>query len=238
MIITAIILGFFGSLHCAAMCGPIAFMLPLNRTSIVLKYFQLFLYHLGRLTTYSILGLAFGALGSNLWLSNKQQILSIIIGTLMIVVIMIPYQTFQQYNFSKPIFKLLSKIKTTLGKQLHKRSNAAIFSIGILNGLLPCGMIYMALFGAIAMGSPFKSSFYMFLFGVGTLPLMTIAASISQFLNTTIRKKVQQAIPFVVVLIGMLFIVRGLGLGIPYLSPSNINLIINSQPDCVIPVLK
>ena len=94
-------------------------------------------------------------------------------------------------------------------------------TIGYLNGLLPCGLVYMAIFGALATGNAWEGSLYMALFGLGTVPLMTTAIYLGNFLTKTIKQRVLKLIPAFVVVIGLLFIIRGLGLGIPYLSPSN-----------------
>lgn len=235
MLASAIILGFLGSLHCIGMCGPIAFVLPLDRSRPVKKFLQLFTYHSGRLMSYGFLGLLFGFVGKGLFISGLQQRLSIVIGILIIAVILIPYQHLNKYNFSKPIFKLLSGVKSAMGKRLKNKSYTSLFSIGILNGFLPCGLIYMALFGALAMGSPEKSALYMLLFGLGTIPLMTGAAYVGNFLSVTARKHIRQLIPVFVIVIGAFFILRGMGLGIPYISPSNMQLMVKANPDCVVP---
>lgn len=219
MYLSAVILGLLGSFHCIGMCGPIAFMLPLNHREPFKKFFQLLLYHIGRLLAYGILGLFFGAIGERLYLFGLQQKLSIIIGLLMIVVIIIPSQTFAKYNLSKPIYRILSKLKTTLGKELKKKTPDTFLTIGFLNGFLPCGLVYMAVFGAMAGGSLMGGSLYMMLFGLGTIPLMTVAVYAGSLLNVKLRARVQKMIPVLVVIIGLLFIIRGLGLGIPYVSP-------------------
>ncbi|TYP74268.1 sulfite exporter TauE/SafE family protein [Aquimarina intermedia] len=219
MYLSAIILGLLGSFHCIGMCGPIAFMLPLNHREPVKKFFQLSLYHMGRLLAYGILGLFFGAIGERLYLFGLQQKLSIVIGLLMIVVIILPTKTFTKYNLSKPIYRLLSKLKTALGKELKKKTPDTFLTIGFLNGLLPCGLVYMAVFGAMAGASILEGSVYMMLFGVGTIPLMTIAVYAGSMLNVKVRARLQKMIPVLVIIIGLLFIVRGLGLGIPYVSP-------------------
>jgi len=235
MLFSAVILGFLGSFHCVGMCGPIAFVLPLDRKHPVKKFLQLWLYHLGRLCSYGLLGLIFGILGKGLFISGLQQRLTILIGLCMILVAIIPYREFQKYNFSKPVFRWISHVKSGLATQLKKRNHQALFSIGILNGLLPCGLIYMALFGAIAMGSPLKSALYMLLFGFGTIPLMSGAAYLGNFLSARVKTKIRQLVPIFVVLIGMLFVLRGLGLGIPYLSPSDVQLLVKANPDCIVP---
>ena len=145
---------------------------------------------------------------------------------------MIPEKIFARYNFSKPVFRLISKIKTTLGSQFKNKSYTSLFTIGLLNGFLPCGMVYVALFGAIAMQSASFGVLYMILFGLGTVPMMSSVVYFNSFLTIPIRNKIQKVIPYVAVIIGVLFILRGLGLGIPYVSPSNMSLFVQENPNC------
>ncbi|WP_298418204.1 sulfite exporter TauE/SafE family protein [uncultured Kordia sp.] len=230
MLVSGFILGLLGSFHCVGMCGPIAFMLPVDRTNSYKKIAQVLLYHMGRLISYATIGLIFGMLGKSIYIFGMQQKLSIVIGVLMIVAISIPYKIFSKYNFSKPIFNVISKLKSSLGAQFKKKSLDTFFTIGFLNGFLPCGLVYMAIFGAIATGSIYQGSLYMILFGLGTIPLMTTAIYLGKFLNTSVKQRIQKAIPVLVVLIGILFILRGLGLGIPYISPApNAGLVTNTM---------
>lgn len=232
MLYTAFFFGLISSLHCIGMCGPIALMLPVERNNPAKKTTQIVTYHLGRLAAYATIGLIFGLIGKGFFLAGMQQKLSIFIGISIIVVILIPERTFAQYNFSKPVFKLISKVKTKLGGQFKNRSYKSLFTIGLLNGFLPCGMVYVALFGAIAMQSAGFGVLYMVLFGLGTVPLMSSVVYLNSFLTVSIRNKIQKAIPYVGVLIGVLFILRGLGLGIPYVSPTNMSLFVQENPNC------
>ena len=222
MLWSAIILGLLGSFHCVGMCGPIAFMLPVDRSNSFKKTTQIFAYHIGRLFAYALIGLVFGLVGKSLYLFGLQQQLSIAIGIVMIVIILIPAKTFNKYNFSKPIYKLISKVKSGLGKALKRKTADTFLTIGLLNGFLPCGLVYMAVFASLAMQSATYGTLYMTLFGLGTIPLMTVAIYLGKFLNVTVKQRIQKAIPVFVVIIGLLFIIRGLGLGIPYLSPAPI----------------
>ena len=232
MLISAFILGLLGSFHCVGMCGPIAFMLPVDRNNTYKKVTQISLYHIGRLLSYSIMGLVFGLIGKGLNLFGFQQQLSIIIGVVMIIVILIPYKTFNKYNVSKPIYKVISKVKSGLGSALKKKTPDTFLTIGFLNGFLPCGLVYMAIFGAIAGGNAAEGSLYMAFFGLGTIPLMTTAIYFSNFLKGAMRQKIQKAIPVFVVLIGVLFILRGLGLGIPYISPAPVSDMVTGSMNC------
>ncbi len=196
--------------------------------------YQTFLYHFGRLLTYSLIGLLFGILGKGLYLAGFQQNLSIFAGILMIVTVLIPIKFFNKYNLSKPIYQGVNLVKHQLGLYLKLKSNRAIFLIGFFNGFLPCGLVYMALLGSFSSGELYQGAAYMFLFGIGTIPMMTIAVFLGNFLKVSIRNKIQKAIPIFVIIIGLLFILRGMGIGIPYVSPSDAKLIISNNPDsCV-----
>lgn len=232
MLWSAVIFGLLGSFHCVGMCGPIAFMLPVDRSHSTKKLIQISTYHFGRLLAYGLIGLIFGLVGKGLYIFGIQQQLSILTGVLMIVIVLIPVQTFNKYNFSKPIYKIISKIKSALGQALKKKTADTFLTIGFLNGFLPCGLVYMAVIASITTQNAFQSSLYMVLFGLGTIPLMTSAIYLGKFLNSTVKQRIQKAIPVFVVIIGALFIIRGLGLGIPYLSPTPIVDMASSTIDC------
>jgi len=234
MLWTALILGLAGSFHCIGMCGPIAFILPIDKSSAAKTFIQTFLYHFGRLISYAIIGILFGFLGKGLYLAGFQQNLSILMGVIMILTVIIPVSIFNKFNFSKPLYKLIGKLKQYLGLYLNKKSNKAIFTIGFLNGFLPCGLVYMALIGAISTGNAFQGELYMAVFGLGTIPMMSGAILLGNFINISIRNKIQKIIPILVIIIGLLFILRGLGLGIPYISPPDAKLQLSSNPvECV-----
>lgn len=234
MIYTAFILGLLGSFHCVGMCGPIAFLLPLDRKNKTKRFFEIVSYHMGRIGTYALLGLLFGWLGSRLELFGFQQRLSIIIGLLMITLMLIPKRFLGRYQFSKPIYKVVPKLKSTMGAQLKKKDPGTFFTLGFLNGLLPCGLVYLAIFGAIGSGKIVEGSLYMAVFGLGTIPLMTTAIYLGNFLKQQVKRRILQWIPMFVVIIGLLFVLRGLGLGIPYISPSNTVAVeqVSSQQSC------
>lgn len=232
MLYSAFIFGLISSFHCIGMCGPIAMMLPVDRQNEAKKVTQIITYHLGRLVAYAAIGLIFGLLGRVFFLAGLQQKISIFIGLAMILIVLIPEKTFSKYNFSKPVYKIISKIKSGLGAHFKNRTYKSIFIIGLLNGFLPCGMVYVALFGAIAMQSAGFGVLYMLLFGLGTVPLMTIVVYINSVITVPFRNRIQKVIPYVAVVIGVLFILRGLGLGIPYISPSTMSLFVQQTPNC------
>lgn len=232
MLISAFILGLLGSFHCVGMCGPIAFMLPVDQNNAYKKLSQITVYHFGRLLSYSIIGLVFGLVGEGFYLFGFQQQLSIAMGILMILVVIIPQNLFNKYNVSRPIYRLISKVKSSLGKALKRKTADTFLTIGFLNGFLPCGLVYMAVFASIASGNSLNGSLYMVIFGTGTIPLMTSVIYFSYLLKNGIRQKIQKAIPALVILIGVLFIIRGLGLGIPYLSPEPVYDVVSNRINC------
>lgn len=232
MLFSALILGLVSSLHCIGMCGPIAMMLPVDRNNSAKRITQLMLYHIGRLFSYSMLGLLFGIIGKGFYFAGIQQQLSIIAGIAMIIIVLIPEKKFSQYNFSKPVYRIISNIKASLGNRLKEKSNKGFFIIGSLNGLLPCGLIYAALFGAIAMQQVSLGVIYMVLYGLGTIPLMSLIVITRGMVVPSLRNTLSKLVPYAMVFMGMLFIIRGLGLGIPYISPSDMSLFVQQTPNC------
>ena len=232
MLYTAIIFGLISSLHCIGMCGPIAMMLPVDQKKPSKKALQVLIYHLGRLTSYGILGLAFGLLGRGFYMAGIQQQLSIAVGVGMIVLAVVPEKILANYNFSKPVYRLITRIKSSLGAQFKRKTPDAFFTIGLFNGLLPCGLVYAALFGAIAMQNVTLGIAYMILYGLGTIPMMSAVVYVSSLLSMPFRSQLQRVVPIVTVVIGVLFVLRGMGLDIAYISPSNLNLFVQANANC------
>jgi len=218
MLLSGFIFGLLGSFHCIGMCGPIAFMLPVDRTNKTKRFFQILSYHFGRLFTYSLIGLIFGLLGKGISLFGMQQQLSIFAGVFMILIILLP-KYFNKINASSKISLVIMRVKSALGKELKKKGNDTFFVLGFLNGFLPCGLVYMAVIGALATSNTIDGVLYMALFGLGTIPLMTAFVYLGNFTNNTWKRNIQKIIPVAVVCIGLLFILRGLELGIPFVSP-------------------
>lgn len=231
MMYTALLFGLFGSFHCIGMCGPIAFVLPIDRTSRFKSVLQTSLYHLGRIFSYSLIGALFGLLGKGFYLFGLQQQLSIVVGLVMILSIAVP-RLFSKMSIARPVLKFTNKIKSSLGNSLKKKENSTFFTIGFLNGLLPCGLVYMAMIASLTSTSVFEGITYMALFGLGTVPLMSAIVLLGNITSYVNRRKIQKLIPVVVVVIGMFFVLRGLGLGIPYVSPKPMVNLIDAVEVC------
>jgi sulfite exporter TauE/SafE len=214
------------------MCGPIAMMLPVSKDNQAKKVMQISTYHLGRISAYSFLGFVFGLLGKGFFLAGIQQQMSIIVGIAMIAFVLIPQNKLGGFNFLKPLYRLVSKLKSALGAQFKNQSFKSLYFIGVFNGFLPCGMVYVALFGALATQNIGLGMLYMVLFGIGTTPLMSSIVYIRNLFSQKVRNNIMKYYPIIIVIFGMLFIVRGLGLNIPFISPSTLNLFVQENPNC------
>jgi sulfite exporter TauE/SafE len=221
MIWAGFLMGFLGSLHCVGMCGPIALALPVQTQNMWMRITAATIYNMGRVVTYSILGSIFGLIGTAFNLIGLQQILSIISGVVLIIAILFPF-VFRTFSPFKSFFDVpyLHQLKQRISNQLKTRSFLSLFVIGILNGLLPCGLVSLAIIGAIATGNVLQSSLYMALFGLGTLPIMMVLIISKNYLSVKMKLLFQQTVPVFVCGLGVLLILRGMNLGIPYLSPS------------------
>lgn len=217
-IIAAFTMGLLGSFHCVGMCGPLALSLPLNNNSFWSKFSGGLLYNAGRIVTYSLFGLVFGIIGKSVALFGFQQWLSIILGVLIIFFVILPKRviSFNKNNF---VINYFEKICSSLGKLFFNKNYSSLFSIGLLNGLLPCGLVYMAAAGAVGTGDVVNSIFFMAFFGLGTLPMMWSIAFFGNYVSVGLRQKIRKAYPYMMTLIACLLILRGMALGIPYVSP-------------------
>ena len=213
----AFFIGLFGSIHCVGMCGPLAFSVPSFHAKWWLVVADKFTYNFGRIITYSLLGLLIGFAGRQLWISGLQQGVSIISG-LLIVLAGLSRLLKIRLSQSSLISKALSPVNRLLGYALQHRAGHLI--VGMLNGLLPCGFVYLALIGAVNTPSPLKAAQFMFWFGLGTFPLMLLATVSAGMIGPIFRRRINAVLPYLIVCLGCWFIVRGLGLNIPYLSPA------------------
>ena len=200
------------------MCGPLALSLPINSDSFWPKFSGALLYNAGRIVTYSLFGILFGSIGRTVAFFGYQQWLSVSLGILIIVFIILPKRLtiFKKKPF---IIVSLEKLRSALGQLFYKKNYSTLFSIGLLNGLLPCGLVYMAVAGAVATGNIINSISFMAFFGLGTLPMMWSVAFFGNYINISARQKIRKAYPYMITLMACLLILRGMGLGIPYVSP-------------------
>jgi len=219
IILTALSLGFLGSFHCVGMCGPIALALPLNRTSTFSKFNGAITYNLGRMFTYTLLGGIFGLIGESLVIAGYQQIVSITLGAAILIMVLLPNQLISRFKITSLMYSSISKLKQQLGLLFQKKNLSSLFFIGTLNGLLPCGLVYLGIAGAIASGTSLNGSLFMAMFGLGTLPAMLTLSLLGNTISLKFRNKINKAVPVFVATMAVLLILRGMNLGIPYVSP-------------------
>jgi len=215
--VLAFFIGILSSVHCVGMCGPIMFALPNAQGSSMHRLGNIMLYQTGRIFTYGMLGLILGLLGAGTWLNGCQQQLSIVTGIFLVGMGL--YHLIGRYTslFSTKNNLFISPILKWMGFWLRKPGGQ--FMVGSLNGLLPCGMVYLAAAAAVNTGSVLRSFLFMLMFGLGTLPLLLGTASIGNFLKGRMNFRFSAWLPFLLILFGIWFILRGAELGIPYLSP-------------------
>ena len=226
-IYSGLVLGLLTSFHCVGMCGPIALSLPLHGDTKFKKLLGGILYNLGRTVTYALMGLAFGLLGHGLSTLGFQKIVSILAGTLMIATVFFP-AIFKSADLDSGIFSFVNSVKKALKGLFSTKSFWGLFLIGLLNGLLPCGPLYFAVIVSAGTGNVVESVLFMTLFGLGTIPLLLAVSIAGNFISVNLRNKINNFIPVIMVIMGILFILRGLSLGIPFLSPTDekLNMVI------------
>lgn len=218
-LIAALTVGFLGSFHCVGMCGPIALALPVPDSSNYKFVAGRVIYNLGRIISYSLMGFVFGLLGQRFSLWGLQQGLSIFLGAVIVLFIFLPGKYKNKITLLTPVQKIISQLKLTIGKLFKQKSLPSFLAMGVLNGFLPCGFVYMGLAGAIASTNPVTGMFIMVFFGLGTFPAMFAVSAFGKFISHNFRMKLRKLTPAFAILFALIFILRGLNLGIPYLSP-------------------
>jgi len=225
-------IGIISGFHCLGMCGPIAFSLGLSAENKFKFYGQNLIYQFGRITTYTLFGGIIGVFGEGFNLSGYQNQISIFSGIMLILMVIIPKIT--TYFQGKFVFldRFLIRLKIKLGIFLQQKSTTSRYITGILNGFLPCGAVYVALTASLASGGILNGMSFMFIFGLGTVPFMFMAVILGNVIGSGIRNTLLKMYPFLIVIFGILFIIRGLELNIPHLSPDEGALQLHPSKEC------
>ena len=216
-IIAGFSIGILGSFHCVGMCGPIALALPVADAGKWQRLWYISLYNTGRVLAYASLGILFGLLGKQFFIGDYQRYLSIALGVLILFFLL-----FSNYlNRNNVVFSQYTlRIKQILGKLLNGEKHFYTYLlIGFFNGYLPCGLVYVAIAGALAAGTITNSLLFMAAFGLGTFPVMFMVTVLGKFISVQWRNQMRKAVPVFVGMMAVLLILRGLNLGIPYISP-------------------
>jgi len=229
---TGFIIGLLGSVHCIGMCGPIVLALPSTSNSNWVVLLTRLLYNFGRVLTYAFLGAVFGLFGSRLDLIGLQQNSSILIGVIILIAVLMPAKYKNLLTQTKIYQSFISTIKSSFAKLMSRKANSSFLLFGIVNGFLPCGFVYVAIGGAVATESVLSGTLFMALFGLGTLPIMLAASILGKHINASIRSRINKIMPVLAVILAIIFILRGLNLGIPYLSPKLFSPVVNTEVIC------
>lgn len=212
---TAFSIGLLGSVHCVGMCGPIALALPYQGMSKWQAAKGVLAYNSGRITTYALLGAVIGLLGKGIWIAGLQTYLVLAVGILLAVIALFSISV-ESHLLRIPAIQRLNRwVSMELGKRIRTQGMRTSFAIGVLNGLIPCGLVYMAIAGALANGTIPGGAVFMALFGLGTIPLMALTALMGQAINVSWRTRLRRLAPLLMLAIAALFIFRGLQFQVP-----------------------
>ena len=207
---TAFIMGLVGSVHCAGMCGPIAISLPYKAGMQTKEetFLKILLYNLGRVVTYAFMGAVFGLVGKGFFTMGIQKWLLILLAVVLIIVAVFSIDVESKLLEIPVINRFNNFLKSALTKALKKATVKTFFIIGILNGFLPCGLVYMAIAAAIATGSVVSSVLYMILFGLGTMPMMMALGYGGNFIGQKFRRTLRKLYPVFMILFAIFFLMR------------------------------
>ncbi|MEN9686931.1 MAG: hypothetical protein RLZZ28_2717 [Bacteroidota bacterium] len=216
--ITGFFLGIVSSFHCVGMCGPLVLAMPVHYLPQQLKTTGIILYHLSRITVYAFMGFLFGLLGRQVYLAGWQQGFSILLGAVLVLTFLYAFSSgsFRQYASAN---RFTTALKKFIAAYMKQKKLYGMIILGAANGLLPCGMVYFAITGAMATGFIWGGVGFMAAFGLGTFPAMFVLTYFGSSFSLSVRNKIKKAVPYIALLVGILLILRGLNLNIPYISP-------------------
>ena len=214
----AFMMGLAGSLHCIGMCGPLALSLPVSHSNNLSRISGGFIYNSGRILSYTSMGLIFGSLGNLIIAAEWQNSLSIGLGIIILLYLLFPKKYFH-FSTATTLEKPFMLLRQELGKLFQSKKLSSLFFIGVLNGFLPCGLVYLALTSSAISASPVNGGMFMLFFGIGTFPMMFATVLMGNYLNQSLRQKIHKAVPALLFFMAVLLILRGMNLGIPFISP-------------------
>ena len=205
MWITAIILGFAGSLHCAGMCSPLVMAVTSANGAARWKSF---IYNGGRILTYALLGAIITAFGLLIDFSGFQLALTLCIAVCFILMGLSGIGGLRIPLVSTALVRLSTTLKNVFSSFLKKKSAFALFTMGMLNGLLPCGLTYFALTYCLTLARPIDGFQFMLLFGAGTLPVMLGFTALLKYVVTRFRLNLQNITRYSYVLVCLIVLAR------------------------------
>jgi uncharacterized protein len=226
-LLAALILGLAGSLHCVGMCGPLVLAIPFGSATKGQWISGRLINQSGRLLTYGLLGLIVGLIGERLVTAGFQQWLAVIAGLFMLLFIAWP-AGMNRLN-SGPL-RLVGRLKRVFAHFIQKKGYTTLFLLGVLNGFLPCGLVYIALASSLALGNAIESAAFMMVFGLGTSPALMTVSGFGKLIREKVRFRAYRYVQITLAVASMLIILRGANLGIPFVSPKV--EVIQEKVDC------
>ena len=213
----AFFMGLLGSVHCAVMCGPLLIAIQGGQSINWKTTINKFIYQAGRILSYVLLGLLLGLVGQAAAIQGWQQGFSLFTGVLLVLLAFVFMFQHSSTSFAAFQTKAIQPFTKLMSKWLFRPGGS--FIAGLLNGFLPCGMVYMALASAVNADSIANSLLFMLLFGLGTLPLLLLFSFAGNFPKQVFKKGFSKILPILFLIMGIWFILRGANLDITYLSP-------------------
>lgn len=201
---TALIMGFAGSLHCAGMCSPLAMAVTSQKPFLINKI----IYNSGRIITYGLLGAVAASFGSLFMITPYQGVISFTIGSVFLLMgigaisgVHIPFITTGLNSFT-------NRLKILFNFWLKRKNNFGVLIMGMLNGLLPCGLTYLAMTYCFIMPTMSEGFWFMILFGAGTWPVMIGFTWLLSIGIGKIKVNYQRITSLVFILIGVWLLAR------------------------------
>jgi sulfite exporter TauE/SafE len=211
-------MGFMGSMHCIGMCGPLVMSIHKSGGTNKPNPLYQFAYHIGKILSYVLIGILFGAMGQTFNLFLSQQKLSIAIGVSFILFFL--FGKIKSTSFSSSLTSKILTVTRFFSQLVEGKSILKMFFTGIGNGFLPCGFVYAAAVASIATGKILDSALFMIGFGIGTIPALTSVIYFFRLLPEKAKSLFNGIYNYLLIIVGILLILRGLNLGIPYISPA------------------
>jgi hypothetical protein len=205
MFLTALIMGMAGSLHCAGMCSPLAMTVTNLNPSVI---FNRVLYNSGRIITYGLLGAIAASIGHMLPISGFQNLLSVILGFSLIVMAAVGITAVKVPFLTHALLKFTGLLKKTFSKILYRKNPGSMLLLGSLNGLLPCGLTFLAVSFCVTLATPVEGFAYMFVFGIGTLPVMLGLVSLIDLVKSRTNWNIKNLTTGLMIISGLLLIAR------------------------------
>lgn len=216
MWLVALTLGFFGSLHCIGMCGPLALAFcDRPKAGLFQRLAVTLSYNLGRVVTYGILGVLFGLMGSIIIIADLQKVISIVIGIVFITAFIFSVDIDKSLSRMPVGKRMIQQVHLFLSSMIKTGKRRSPFILGMVNGLLPCGLVYVAIAGALTVGGFLEGGLFMMLFGLGTIPAMGVLTMSVQMATVSVRARIRRIVPFVTLAFGIFLIYRGIVIDMP-----------------------